>query len=231
VLVNLALLTLLLQTAAATPAATPTTVPAPAPTATPTPIRASFQPRTLQDIARDLRLKTGPDAKSGGSVIEVTPSSGKMPGAAPASSTAAAPSASPGPGEKTPTDNSSSFTEVRVVSVSSDGIVDPAGVVRVAGTIRNAGDRPVCSVSILVKIFDSRGTYLSSTQTAADVNILPVGETASFHASIQAPPGVRGARLNPDRRDVTEGSTSMGGDWRLLGDTEAKVVDATSCPK
>jgi hypothetical protein len=224
-LVSLAALALLFQTAAATPTAAPTPTPIPAPT------RASFQPRTLQDIARDLRLKTGQEAKSGGSVIQVTPSAGRTPGAIPASSPAASPSSSPGPGTPTPTDNSSSFTEVRVVSVSSDGIVDPAGVVRVAGTIRNAGDRAVCSVSILVKIFDNRGTYLASTQTAADVNILPVGETASFHATIQAPPGVRGARLNPDRRDVTEGSTSMAGDWKLLGDTEAKVVDATSCPR
>lgn len=220
---SLAAFALFLQTAAATPAATP----APAPTATPTPTRASFQPRTLQDIARDLRLKTGQEAKGGGSVIQVTPSAGRTPGATPAAS----PSASPGRAEQTPTDNSSSFTEVRVVSVSSDGIVDPAGVVRVAGTIRNSGDRPVCSVSIVVKIFDTRGTYLASTQTAADVNILPVGETASFHANIQAPPGVRGARLDPDRRDVTEGSTTMAGDWRVLGQTEAKVADATSCPK
>jgi hypothetical protein len=73
--------------------------------------------------------------------------------------------------------------------------------------------------------------YLSSTQTAPDVTILPSGETTSFHVSVQAPPGVRGARTSPDNRDVTGGSTTLAGDWKLLGLAEAKVVDATPCPK
>jgi len=120
---------------------------------------------------------------------------------------------------------------VRVVSVSNDGIVDAAGGVRVAGTIRNAGDQTVCGIVILVRILDSRGAYLSSSQTPPDVTILPSGETTSFHTTVQAPPGIRGARTSPDRRDVTDGSTTMAGDWRLLGGAEAKVVDATPCPK
>jgi hypothetical protein len=121
--------------------------------------------------------------------------------------------------------------DVRVVTVSNDGIVDATGGVRVTGTIRNAGDQTVCGVVILVRILDSRGAYLSSSQTAPDVTILPSGETTSFHTTVQAPPGIRGARTNPDRRDLTDGSTTMAGDWRLLGGAEAKVVDATPCPK
>ena len=120
---------------------------------------------------------------------------------------------------------------MRVVAVSNDGVVDPAGLVRVSGTVRNGGDQTVCGVAILVRILDSKGNYLASAQTAPDVNILPARETSSFHVSVQAPPGVRGARVDPDRRDVTDGSTTMAGGWTLLGGTEAKVVDASACSK
>jgi hypothetical protein len=37
--------------------------------------------------------------------------------------------------------------------------------------------------------------------------------------------------VNSDRRDVTDGSTTMAGDWKVLGGSEAKVVDASACPK
>ena len=144
---------------------------------------------------------------------------------------ASTPSASPAAGGDAPAGDAPSVSDVRVVSVSNDGFVDPSGLVRVSGTIRNAGDQTVCGVVILVRILDSKGNYLSSAQTPPDVNILPAKETSSFHTYVQAPPGIRGARVNPDRRDVTDGSTTMAGDWKLLGGTEAKVVDATACPR
>jgi hypothetical protein len=213
-------LTLLLQAAAVTP----TPAPEPTPTATPTPtVRGLARPRTLQDVARERHLKTGAEVKGTPRTITLGPAAGGTPGATPAASPAATEEPSAG--------SASSAADVRVVSVSNDGIVDAAGGVRVAGTIRNAGDQTVCGVVILVRILDSRGAYLSSSQTPPDVTILPSGETTSFHTTVQAPPGIRGARTNPDRRDVTDGSTSMAGDWRLLGGAEAKVVDATPCPK
>jgi hypothetical protein len=206
----------LFQTAAAAPEATPT------PTPTPT-VRGLVRPRTLQDVARERRLKTGPDVKGTGTTITLGPAPGATPGATP--------SASPTAGGEAPAADAPSASDVRVVDVSNDGVVDPAGLVRVSGTVRNGGDQTVCGVAILVRILDSKGNYLASTQIAPDVNVLPARETSSFHASVQAPPGVRGARVNPDRRDVTDGSTTMAGDWKLLGGAEAKVVDATACPK
>jgi hypothetical protein len=216
VLVSLAAFALvLLQVVAAPPDATPTSTPTPAPT---------VRPRTLQDIARERRLKTGPDAKGTGTTITLGPA----PGATPAST----PSASPAAGGEAPAgDAPPSATDVRVVAVSNDGVVDPAGLVRVSGTVRNGGDQTVCGVAILVRILDSKGNYLASAQTAPDVNVLPARETASFHASVQAPPGVRGGRVNTNRRDVGDGSTTMAGDWTLLGGAEAKVVDASACAK
>ncbi|MGZ5430032.1 MAG: FxLYD domain-containing protein [Thermoanaerobaculia bacterium] len=205
----------LLQVVAAAPDATPTSTPTSAPT---------VRPRTLQDIARERRLKTGPDAKGTGTTITLGPA----PGVTPAST----PSASPAAGGEAPAgDAPPSATDVRVVAVSNDGVVDPAGLVRVSGTVRNGGDQTVCGVAILVRILDSKGNYLASAQTAPDVNVLPARETASFHASVQAPPGVRGGRVNTNRRDVGDGSTTMAGDWTLLGGAEAKVVDASACPK
>jgi hypothetical protein len=221
VLVSAAALALvLLQVAAAAPKVTPT--PSSTPTATPA-VRGLVRPRTLQDVARERRLKTGPDAK--GSVSTIT--LGPAPGATPAST----PSASPVPDAEAPVADAPSAADVRVTSVSNDRVVDPAGLVRVSGTVRNGGDQAVCGVAILVRILDKKGNYLASAQTTSDVNILPAKETSSFHASVQAPPGVRGARVDPDRRDVTDGSTTMAGDWTVLGGTEAKVVDASACPK
>ena len=117
------------------------------------------------------------------------------------------------------------------MEVSNDGVVDPGGLVRVSGTVRNGGDQTVCGVAILVKILDSRSNYLASAQIAPDVNILPAGETSSFHANVQAPPGVRGTRVSLDRKSGTDGSTTMAGDWKVLGGAEARVVDASACPK
>lgn len=205
-----------LQAATAAPEATP------APTPTPT-VRGLVRPRTLQDLARERRLKTGPNAKGTGTTITLGPAAGATPGATPLPSPAASGDA--------PAGDAPSASDVRVVDVSNDGVVDPSGVVRVSGTVRNGGDQTVCGVAILVRILDSKGSYLASAQVAPDVNVLPPRETSSFHASVQAPPGVRGARVNPDRRDVTDGSTTMAGDWKLLGGAEAKVVDASACPK
>ena len=205
---------------AATPDVTPTLTPTPTPTPT---ARGPARPRTLQDVARERRLKTNPDAKGSVSMITVGPAPGATPGATP--------SASPAPGGDAPAGDAPSASDVRVVDVSNDGVVDPSGVVRVSGTVRNGGDQTVCGVAILVRILDSKGNYLASAQTSPDVNLLPPRETSSFHASVQAPPGVRGARVNPDRRDLTDGSTTMAGDWKLLGGAEAKVLDASACPK
>ena len=213
-------LTMLLQAAAVTP------TPAPKPTLAPTPTPAArglVRPRTLQDVARERHLKTSSETKGPSRTITLGPAAGGTSGATP--------SASPAATGEAPADSAPSAADVRVVTVSNDGIVDAAGGVRVAGTIQNAGDQTVCGVVILVRILDSRGAYLSSSQTPPDVTILPSGETTSFHTTVQAPPGIRGARTNPDRRDVTDGSTTMAGDWRLLGGAEAKVVDATPCPK
>jgi hypothetical protein len=190
-------------------------------------VRGLVRPRTLQDVARERRLKTGPDAKGSISEIKLGPAAGASPAATPDST----PSASPAANAETPAADAPNAADVRVVSVSNDRVVDPAGLVRVSGTVRNMGDQALCSVAILVKILDSKGNYLSSAQTSPDVNVLPAKETSSFHASVQAPPGVRGARVDPDRRDVTDGSTSMAGNWTLLGGTEAKVVDASACAK
>lgn len=213
---------LLFQASASAADATPT------PTLTPTPtVRGPVRPRTLQDIARERRLKTGPDAKGPGTTITL----GATPGSTPASTPASTPSASPAASGDAPAGDAPSASDVRVVSVSNDGVVDPGGLVRVSGTVRNRGDQTVCGVAILVRILDDKGNYLASAQTTSDVNLLPAGETSSFHASVQAPPGVRGGRVDPDRRDVTGGSTTMAGNWTVLGGTEAKVVDASACPK
>ncbi|MEO8586203.1 MAG: FxLYD domain-containing protein [Acidobacteriota bacterium] len=235
-------LTLLLEAAAVapTPSPRPTVAPiptlTPTPTSTPTPVaRGLMQPRTLQDIARERRLKTDADPRSTPRAITLGPATGVTPGVTPGVSAGttlgATPSASPTATAEAPADAASSVGDVRVVSVSNDGVVDPTGGVRVTGTIRNTGDQTLCGVTIHVKILDNRGAYLSSAQVAPDVTILPSGETTSFRAIVQAPPGVRGARLNPDRRDVTDGSTTMAGDWKLLGGAEAKVVEAVPCPK
>lgn len=216
-------LAVLLQAGASSASPAPVTTPSP----TPTPSAPAFvRPRTLQDLARERRLKTSPDAKRAPAGITLGPA----PGAAPSASASPAATAEAPAGEP-PAGEAPRAEDIRVVSVSNDGIVDAVGAVRVSGTIRNAGFQTVCGVVLLVKILDNKGNYLASAQTPPDVNVLPSGETTSFHVSVQAPPGIRGARTNPDRRDLTEGSTTMAGDWKVLGGAEAKAVDVSSCAK
>ncbi len=207
----------LLQAAAATPPS-----PDPAQTPTPTPRPASAGPRTLQDVARERRLGAG--SKGSLVTISVGPST-----ASPAPATAAAPAAAAPEAavpQATP-DPADAAASVHVSTVTNDGIVDGAGAVRVNGTVRNGGYKTVCNVLITVKILDNRGLYLASGQAAPDTALIPPGEVVSFHTLVQAPPGVRGARTSPDRKDVTDGSTTMGGDWKLLGGTEAAIAGAS----
>lgn len=219
-----ALALVLLQAAAATP------VPTAGATPTPTPRPVSSGPRTLQDLARERRLATTKGKGSVGTISLGPSTSSAAPAKTPAAS-AGAPATGEGPAPA-PAPLEPSGVDVRVVSVANDGIVDGAGVVRVNGTIRNAGYKSVCNIVVGVKILDNRGFFLASGQTAPDVNLIPPGEIASFHAQVQAPPGVRGARTTPDRHDLSQGSTSMPGDWKVLGGSEANVLAASEdCPR
>ena len=219
-IVALAAFAFLLQTAAVTPT----------PEATPTPKPVSAGPRTLQDVARERRLTTAGKGKGSLGTITMGPSTS---GAAPATSSAKANGTPAASADGEPArDPEPSSADVRVVSASNDGIVDAGGGVRVTGSVRNAGDRTACGILLSVKILDSRGQFLASSQAVPDVPILAPGEISSFHVTVQAPPGVRGARTSPERKDLTDGSTTMPGDWKLLGGSEASVASATeSCPK
>jgi len=203
----------LLQAAAATPS--------PAPSPTPRPATAG--PRTLQDFARERKLAGAAKGKGTLGTISGTPS------------TSSAPAATPEPGAEppaTPTPDAASGASVRVTTVTNDGIVDSVGGVRVTGTVRNGGSNPACNVVITVRIMDSRGEYLSSGQAAPDTTVIPPGEVVSFRTVVQAPPGVRGARAERNRKDVSEGSTTYAGEWKVLGATEATVASASEdCPR
>jgi hypothetical protein len=216
---SLALALVLMQAAAATPS--------PAPTPTPRPAAAG--PRTLQDVARERKLSGAAKGKGSLGTISVGPSTGS-----PAPSSASEPGATPEAGVEpspVPTQTPSSAS-VRVTTVANDGIVDSTGGVRVNGTVRNSGSNPACNVVVTVRIMDSHGDYLSSAQASPDTALVQPGEVVSFRTIVQAPPGVRGARSERDRKDVTEGSSTYAGEWKVLGGTEASVVSATEdCPR
>lgn len=197
----------LLQAAAATPS------PEPTPTRRP----AAAGPRTLQDVARERKLASSKGKGTLGT-LSVGPST-QTPAPAATPEAGAAPSPTP--------EVEVSTASVRVTAVSNDGIVDPGGGVRVNGTIRNGGYRIACNVVVTVRILDNRGNYLSSGQATLDAPLVQPGEVVSFHTVVQAPPGVRGGRTDPDRKDVSGGSTTMAGEWKLLGGTEASVATAS----
>jgi hypothetical protein len=215
----LALGFVLLQAAAATPTPAPASV-----SPTPTPRPAAAGPRTLQDVARERKLAGGVKGKATLGTISGGPST--------SSAAAATPAATPEAGaEPSPTPTASSAS-VRVTTVSSDGIVDSVGGVRVTGTVRNSGSNPACNVVITVRIMDTHGNYLASAQASPDTALVQAGEVVSFRTIVQAPPGVRGARSDRDRKDVTEGSSTYGGEWKVLGATDAVVASATEdCPR
>lgn len=198
----------LLQAAAATP--TPVAVFAP----TPTPRPSVAGPRTLQDVARERKLAGAQKGKGSLVTISGSPSTQTpAPAGTPEATAAATPEVS--------------TASVRVTEVRNDGVVDTTGGVRVNGTVRNGGLKAACNVVITVRIMDNKGIYLSSGEAGPDTAVIPPGAVVSFHTIVQAPPGVRGARVDPDRRDVTDGSTTMAGDWKLLGGTEATVASAS----
>jgi hypothetical protein len=210
---GLALGLVLLQAAAATPS--------PAPTPTPRP--ASAGPRTLQDVARERKLAGASKGKGTLGTISGGPATSTAPAATPE------PSAEPAP---TPAPEAASGTSVRVTAVTNDGMVDSTGGVRVNGMVRNAGLNPACNVVVTVRIMDSRGDYLASAQASPDTAVIPPGQVVSFRTVVQAPPGVRGARVTSDRKDVAEGSTTMEGTWKILGGTDATVASASEdCPR
>lgn len=206
----LALGLVLLQAAAATPS--------PAPTPTPSPRPSVAGPRTLQDVARERKLAGAQKGKGSLVTISGGPST-ETPAPAGTPEAGAAPSATP--------EAEASTASVRVTEVRNDGVVDTTGGVRVNGTVRNGGIKAACNVVITVRIMDNKGIYLASGQAGPDTAVIPPGAVVSFHTIVQAPPGVRGARVDPDRRDVTDGSTTMAGDWKLLGGTEATVANAS----
>lgn len=197
----------LLQAAAATPT--------PAPTPTPRPATAG--PRTLQDVARELKLGRAKRKGTLGAISAGPSTQSAAPAATPEAGATAAPTPEP----------EASTASVRVATVSNDGIVDGAGGVRVTGTVRNAGSQAACNVVITVKIMDSRGEYLSSGSATPDIPVIPPGEVVSFRLVVQAPPGVRGGRTVPERKDATAGSTTIAGEWKILGGTEATVASAS----
>ena len=216
----LALGFVLLQAAAATPTPAPASV-----SPTPTP-RPAAGPRTLQDVARERKLAGGVKGKATLGTISGGPSTSSAAGATPVGTPEAGAEASP---TATPTPSGAS---VRVTTVSSDGIVDSVGGVRVNGTVRNSGSNPACNVVITVRIMDSHGNYLASAQASPDTTLVQAGEVVSFRTIVQAPPGVRGARSDRDRKDVTEGSSTYGGEWKVLGASDAVVSSATEdCPR
>lgn len=213
-------LALLFQAAAAAPAATPT--PTPLPKRTPVAASGAGATRTLSDVARERKLQ----AQSGEAApkpagLTVAPAGGGIGGKAlPAASSK--PTATPAAG---------AGLAIAVESVQH-GSVGSTGQVRVFGTVRNAGDAPVCDVSVAVRLYDDGNGYLVSGTAKLDEPVLKPGGRSSFSVFVQVPPGVVGSLKDEDLTPgTTGGSLTLEGRWRTLGRAEAEGVSAAdSCP-
>lgn len=215
-------LALLFQAVAATPTPTPTPTPPPAPKRTPVAASGAGATRTLSDVAKERKLEalSGEVApKPAG--LTVAPAGGGIGGKAlPAASSkpTAKPAAGAGP--------------AIVVESVEHGSVGSTGQVRVFGTVRNAGDAPVCDVSVAVRLYDDRNGYLVSGAAKLDEPVLKPGGRSSFSVFVQVPPGVVGSLKDKDLTPgTTGGSLTLEGSWRTLGRAEAEGVSAAdSCP-
>lgn len=176
-------------------------------TSTPVPSTA----RTLSDIARERRIakeKAGGAPKTGkGGTLSVSP---KNPG-----SDSSAP-ATPVPGEDAPREEGRA--RLVVDFAEHNGVVQSGGQVQVYGKLRNNGHGPACDVSLTVRIYDDKGTYLASAVTKADEGIIQPNAVVSFNAWLQAPPGVAGMIRDKVLGYGTTGAgATLEGQWRMLG--------------
>jgi hypothetical protein len=198
----IALALFLLQ--AAPPTSTPT------PVATPTPVVSTA--RTLSDLARERRIakeKAGATAKPArGGTLSVAPKTQGAETEVPAT---------PAPGDASAADGRRA--RLVVDSAEHNGVVQSGGQVQVYGKIRNNGNAPACDISLTVRIYDNKGTYLASAVTKADEGVVSPNSVASFNAWLQAPPGVAGAIKDKILGYGTTGAgATLEGQWRMLGD-------------
>ncbi len=213
---------LLLQAAAATPLPTPTPKVLPPPRKTPVAASGAGATRTLSDVAREIRLRKGSgEAPPKPGSLTVAPAGGGIGGKglpASSSSPTVTPVAGAGPA-------------VVVESAEHESSVGTAGLVRVFGTVRNAGDTPACGVSLSVRLYDSRDGFLVSGSGTPDEAVLKPGARSSYSVTLHVPPGVAGSLRDKDLTPgSTQGSVTLEGTWRTLGRAEAEVVSASdSC--
>lgn len=213
-------LALLFQAAAAAPAATPT--PTPAPKGTPVAASGAGATRTLSDVAKERKLQAGNGETPKPAALTVAPAGGGIGGKGlPAASST--PVATPAAG---------SPPALVVESVEHSSSVGSTGQVRIFGTVRNSSDRPVCDVSVAVRLYDDRNGYLVSGTAKLDEPVLKPGGRSSFSVFVQVPPGVAGSLKEKDLAPgTTGGSLTLEGSWRTLGRAEAEGVSAAdSCP-
>ncbi len=194
-------LVLVLFLVAPPPTATPT--PAPTPTAAPD----SGRRRTLSDVARERKLRTG----GKGAVTVAPPAKGSA-------SEKGAPAQTPTPA------GPSRSGAVEVDSVAHNDVVGARGELIVFGKIRNRGSVPVCNVRVTARLYDNRGLYLMSSEMSPDQAVVAPGETVSFSATVTVPPGVRGSTKEKQLGDGTSlPQSSLEGSWTVLGRPEAEV--------
>jgi hypothetical protein len=215
-------LALLLQSAAATPVPSPAPTPVPARKRAPVAARGAGATRTLSDVAREIRLRkregeTAPKPAS----LTVAPAGGGIGGKG-------LPAGSPAPSV---TPDSGAGPAVVVESADHENSIGSGGLVRVFGTVRNAGDLPACDVLLSVRLYDTRDRYIVSGVGRPDEQILKPGARSSYSATVQVPPGVAGSIRDKDLAPgSTQGSVTLEGTWRTMGRAEAEVASvAETC--
>lgn len=174
-------------------------------------------------MAREIRLrKRAGEAEKKPPSLTVAPEAGGIGGKA-------LPEATPTPSTRW---LAGSGAVVVVESAGHDNSIGSGGLVRIFGTVRNAGDAPACDVVISVRLYDSRDRYLASGSGRPDEQILKPGGRSSYSAAVQVPPGVAQSLRDKDLSPgTTQGSVTLEGTWRTLGRAEAEAVSvAGSCP-
>ncbi len=172
-------------------------------------------------MAREIRLRKGSgEASPKPASLTVAPAGGGIGGKG-----LPAPSSSP-----TATPAAGAVPAVVVESAEHENSVGTNGLVRVFGTVRNAGDTPACDVALSVRLYDSGDGFLVSGSGAPDEPVLKPGARSSYSATLHVPPGVAGSLKERDLMPgSTQGSVTLEGTWRTLGRAETEVISASDC--
>lgn len=82
------------------------------------------------------------------------------------------------------------------VEVAASSARRNEGRIGLDGRVRNSGEKPIASLTLVFDFLDSDGVLLTSQKSAIEEEVLEPGKEAGFHFELDAPPRAIKYRVN-----------------------------------